>query len=193
MYKMYGARRKRRRAACVCCGKTGDHIARGLIDGCYRRHRDNGTLDQFPLLGGPLRDSTPWTPQTPRATERLAEYRSLIGKGITDVEAIASTLGVSVRQVERLARAHRTSREHAADSGAAPRWDDASCREYDPELWFPISYTGTSEQVDEARAVCVGCPARARCLQYAVDNDIQDGIWGATIPSERDAPQTGAS
>lgn len=39
--------RKKTTVACVCCGQTGPHSARGLIDPCYKRHRDNGTLDQF--------------------------------------------------------------------------------------------------------------------------------------------------
>lgn len=42
-------------------------------------------------------------------------------------------------------------------------------------------------QVDEAKAMCLQCPARAACLQFALDRDERWGIYGATTPGERAA------
>lgn len=64
----------------------------------------------------------------------------------------------------------------------------ASCREEDPELFFP---TGTSDpaqfQAEEAKSVCRRCPVRERCLQWAHKAYIADGIWGGHTPKEREA------
>jgi hypothetical protein len=34
---------------CLCCGEIGTYKSRGLIQGCYDKHRFTKTLDQFPL------------------------------------------------------------------------------------------------------------------------------------------------
>jgi WhiB family redox-sensing transcriptional regulator len=34
------------------------------------------------------------------------------------------------------------------------------------------------ESVKEAKAVCTGCPVRAECLEYALDNQEKFRIWG---------------
>ncbi len=38
-----------------------------------------------------------------------------------------------------------------------------------------------------AKSVCEGCINRDECLQYALDNDIDIGIWGGLTPNERKA------
>lgn len=59
----------------------------------------------------------------------------------------------------------------------------AACRTADPELFFPIS----SDPVGEiaAKRVCRGCPVTALCLDEAIGNGIQDGVWGGLGPKER--------
>jgi WhiB family redox-sensing transcriptional regulator len=57
----------------------------------------------------------------------------------------------------------------------------ASCKGRDPGLWFP----GPGESMTAAKAVCRACPARERCLEWAVDANEQDGVWGGTSPEER--------
>lgn len=39
----------------------------------------------------------------------------------------------------------------------------------------------------EAKAVCVGCPVRARCRDAAMTNDEQFGVWGGMSVAEREA------
>lgn len=52
----------------------------------------------------------------------------------------------------------------------------ARCRGIDPDLFFP----GRDDIVEAelAKAVCIGCPVRDECLEYALDNGIREGVWG---------------
>jgi WhiB family transcriptional regulator, redox-sensing transcriptional regulator len=73
---------------------------------------------------------------------------------------------------------------------AGVAWHDrAACRDEDPELFFPAGRGGrpTDLQVQEARAVCAICPARSDCLQWALDGEPVEGIWGGTTETERAA------
>jgi WhiB family redox-sensing transcriptional regulator len=66
--------------------------------------------------------------------------------------------------------------------------DDIACRDADPDLFFPIGTTGTAlRQIDEAKRICRVCPAQIRCLSWALDNGVTDGVWGGTTPDERRA------
>ena len=62
-----------------------------------------------------------------------------------------------------------------------PWQDRARCREFDPEIFFP-ERGGSSKA---ARAVCAKCEVRAHCLEYALNNKEQFGIWGGTSERER--------
>jgi WhiB family transcriptional regulator, redox-sensing transcriptional regulator len=62
----------------------------------------------------------------------------------------------------------------------------AACLDEDPELFFPVSDVGPgAEQVARAKSVCASCPVRAECLDYAVDNGLEYGIFGGTTERER--------
>lgn len=63
---------------------------------------------------------------------------------------------------------------------------EASCRDTSPELFFPIGTTGLAiDQIDAAKAVCMGCPARVPCLEFALSTNQDSGVWGATSEEER--------
>jgi WhiB family redox-sensing transcriptional regulator len=77
------------------------------------------------------------------------------------------------------------------------RYDDwrehAACRDEDPELFFPLSEIGPgARQADEAKAVCARCPVREQCLEYALDNGLDHGIFGGLTESERRRLRRGA-
>jgi WhiB family transcriptional regulator, redox-sensing transcriptional regulator len=57
----------------------------------------------------------------------------------------------------------------------------ARCSEVDPEIFFP-ERGGSSKA---ARAVCSKCEVRMQCLEYALNNKEQFGIWGGTSERER--------
>ncbi|MFF3327075.1 WhiB family transcriptional regulator [Streptomyces sp. NPDC002889] len=64
----------------------------------------------------------------------------------------------------------------------------AACRNEDPDLFFPIGTSGPALlQAEEAKAVCRGCPVREQCLQWAMDNGQDVGVWGGLGEDERRA------
>lgn len=50
-----------------------------------------------------------------------------------------------------------------------------------------LFFSESPKRIAEAKALCVSCPATARCLEYALENEIEFGIFGATTPQERKA------
>ena len=74
-------------------------------------------------------------------------------------------------------------------------WRDlASCRDEDPELFFPISTTGPAlVQVERARAVCRRCSVVDQCLRWALSTGQSAGIWGGLTPDERRAVRRGTT
>lgn len=72
-------------------------------------------------------------------------------------------------------------------TGRADDWrDQGVCRGGDPELFFPKGYEGPWKLViEEAKAACRRCPVTADCLQFALDNNIGDGIFGGLTEKER--------
>ncbi|MCM2580316.1 WhiB family transcriptional regulator [Streptomyces meridianus] len=65
---------------------------------------------------------------------------------------------------------------------------EAACLGEDPELFFPVGNTGPALlQVQEAKAVCATCPVTTQCLDWALDNHQDSGVWGGTGEDERRA------
>lgn len=60
--------------------------------------------------------------------------------------------------------------------------DDAACRDEDQDLFFPESEI----YIDPTTlAICAACPVREPCLEYALVNNEEYGIWGGTSPYQR--------
>lgn len=68
---------------------------------------------------------------------------------------------------------------------SAENWQErANCRASDPETMQPEC--ATREQVETAKAVCVGCPVRANCRELAKSQlmpyGVHDGEWWGPPP-----------
>jgi WhiB family redox-sensing transcriptional regulator len=66
-------------------------------------------------------------------------------------------------------------------------WRDlAHCHGVDPEIFFPVSESGPSYdvQVAVAKAICAACPVREACLADALVG-LPFGIAGGMTPAER--------
>jgi WhiB family transcriptional regulator, redox-sensing transcriptional regulator len=48
--------------------------------------------------------------------------------------------------------------------------------------WFPED---PDHDAARAVAICMACPVRAECLNYAITTDQSEGVWGGTTPSQR--------
>lgn len=59
----------------------------------------------------------------------------------------------------------------------------AACGSSDPDLWFPRS--GNSPEQAQALAVCASCPVRLACLAFAVQMEIDFGVWGGVTAVDR--------
>ena len=56
-----------------------------------------------------------------------------------------------------------------------------NCRDEPPARFFPSDGVG----VEAARQVCATCPVKAPCLEYALRNRIDHGVWGGASERER--------
>lgn len=62
----------------------------------------------------------------------------------------------------------------------------SSCRDTDPDLFFPVGTTGPAlEQIANAKAVCRSCEVQGLCLEYAISTNQDSGVWGGTSEEER--------
>lgn len=58
---------------------------------------------------------------------------------------------------------------------------DGNCRLHPPATFFPSDGVG----VDKARKICRDCPVMSRCLEYALEERIDHGVWGGCSERER--------
>jgi WhiB family redox-sensing transcriptional regulator len=64
----------------------------------------------------------------------------------------------------------------------------SACLEVNPELFFPVGTTGPAvRQVDQAKLVCRRCEVRDACLEWALDEKQDHGVWGGLTEDERRA------
>jgi WhiB family redox-sensing transcriptional regulator len=70
-------------------------------------------------------------------------------------------------------------------SQPTPEFPFALCHapDIDPDLFFPLP--ADDEQAAEAKAICSNCVHRFACVEYAIANDINDGIFGGFTADER--------
>jgi WhiB family transcriptional regulator, redox-sensing transcriptional regulator len=58
---------------------------------------------------------------------------------------------------------------------------EGKCRDMDPALFFPSDGIG----VQVAQRICAECPVKTPCLEYALVNRVDHGVWGGTSERER--------
>jgi WhiB family redox-sensing transcriptional regulator len=83
--------------------------------------------------------------------------------------------------VDRVARTTRQER----DEFLAAMQTQGACRDYDAEIWFPLSGRAHADQAAEAVGVCRACPIAAMCLSYALVTATDVGVWGGVTEGDR--------
>lgn len=94
--------------------------------------------------------------------------------------------------VDRLVEAHMSARTPTAPSAPSPspaappsvgtEWmAHGNCALESPALFFPSDGVG----VETARRICQDCPVKQRCLEFALANRVDHGVWGGTSERER--------
>lgn len=56
-----------------------------------------------------------------------------------------------------------------------------NCRHQHPSTFFPSDGVG----VELARRICATCPVKDECLEYALTERIDHGVWGGASERER--------
>jgi WhiB family redox-sensing transcriptional regulator len=56
-----------------------------------------------------------------------------------------------------------------------------NCVHDNPSVFFPSDGVG----VEVARRVCANCPVKEPCLEYALEQRIDHGVWGGCSERER--------
>lgn len=88
---------------------------------------------------------------------------------------------IEPRYVNPRPAADDVARMDLADFARPPAWyADALCPTVGMEDFFP----GAGEETI-AKAACGRCPVAVQCLEYAISNNEQWGIWGGLNTSER--------
>ncbi len=68
-----------------------------------------------------------------------------------------------------------------SEAGAHIWMKKGLCRDLDPELFFPSDGAG----VIKAKKVCKKCKVMDNCLEYALANRVDHGVWGGASERER--------
>lgn len=63
--------------------------------------------------------------------------------------------------------------------------DQARCKGIDTNLFFPVRGSFSKEVLEEIQVYCSNCPVTEECLNYAIDNNIQSGVWGGFSTKQR--------
>ena len=58
---------------------------------------------------------------------------------------------------------------------------EGRCRGADTREFFPSNGLG----VEAAQQICRECPVQEPCLEYALQNHIEQGVWGGASERER--------
>jgi WhiB family redox-sensing transcriptional regulator len=104
------------------------------------------------------------------------------------LEAINSKASKEFHPVKGLATGPRRAsrRRHGSTGSIAARHlnplgryatADLPCQLNDPDLWFADS----PADLEQAKALCAGCPARHACLIGALNRNEPTGVWGGHI------------
>lgn len=68
-----------------------------------------------------------------------------------------------------------------SDSASLEWMQEGNCRVHPPAAMFPSDGVG----VEAARKICADCPVKSACLEYALNNHTDHGVWGGCSERER--------
>lgn len=64
-------------------------------------------------------------------------------------------------------------------------WEaSAACATVGGDWWFPEKDAGRNSAAD-AKRICMGCPVRVECLEYALARPWLEGVWGGLTERSR--------
>ena len=66
-----------------------------------------------------------------------------------------------------------------------PDLPQAACTRVGGDLFFFDRYEANTVEMKMAKAICKHCPEKQACLDFAIANDEEHGIWGGMTTKER--------
>ncbi len=81
---------------------------------------------------------------------------------------------------EELLQHSERHNEARAEIKAGSNWTNFSeCRDSDPAIFSPQGSGQALElRIEIAKSICRRCVVKADCLEYALESNVQDGVWG---------------
>jgi WhiB family redox-sensing transcriptional regulator len=115
-------------------------------------------------------------------------YRDLAKEYRVDQQGLANRLRTGgyrfdTGEPEREARLREMKQRLSSSllTYSVPWMREAICAQTDPDAFYPEKGGSTAE----AKRVCMGCPVRRECLEYALTNNERFGIFGGKSERER--------
>lgn len=81
----------------------------------------------------------------------------------------------------QIARISELRRDQMTNRSLESWMQFGSCRDYPPVLFFPSDAEGVKTAVE----VCGQCPVREVCLEYALVERVEHGVWGGESERRR--------
>ena len=93
-------------------------------------------------------------------------------------------------EVAAMLRAGEPLADIASRYGVQVWAEQALCAQIGGDAWFPDKGTPDEPQTNpvslkDAKRVCLACPVRTPCLDYALKHDERFGVWGGLSERER--------
>lgn len=60
-------------------------------------------------------------------------------------------------------------------------FNDIACKNVDTNLFF----SELKSKIEKAKTICNSCPVKSECLEFALNDGIEFGIFGGATPQER--------
>ena len=68
----------------------------------------------------------------------------------------------------------------------APNFPEAECAKLDDkDFFFPDSQVELQERLPRLTTLCSQCVHKAKCLEFALETEQDDGFWAGTTPEQR--------
>ena len=115
-------------------------------------------------------------PGTAAVLEGPAGFEAGFEAQSAQAETMTGTVVMTTATASPTARTARTATVSPTATAGVPSGRDLPCGD-DPELFFAES----PEDVENAKSLCRGCPARIACLAGAVERREPWGVWGGQL------------
>ena len=81
-----------------------------------------------------------------------------------------------------------TSNRQRSEADRGGGWRHrAGCLGLDTNIFFPVAEGRSPDGTAQAKSVCQACPVREPCLQWALSQGVDHGVWGGFTAPERRA------